>query len=121
MLVESTRTGVVALRPLISVLTRRSYSMNTKLTLDLDSLRVQSFETEDGDAGVDGTVHGFARPTDLNDTNCSAIDACASARGCTELTNCQTQRCDTYDPAVCPSVIDACPTGRGCTPLFPCA
>jgi len=88
-----------------------------KLTLDLDSLRVQSFETAADRTAELGTVHAHAEPekTGPQDTNCSAIDACASALGCTQF------NCDTYDPRLCPSVDDACPTGRGCTPLFPCA
>ena len=85
-----------------------------KLTLNIDSLQVQSFETDSTRAGELGTVHGFAKKTGLQDTNCSAIDACASARGCTEID------CATYDPATCESADDACPSGRGCTPLFPC-
>jgi hypothetical protein len=86
----------------------------SKLTLKLDTLQVQSFVTAAEQASAKGTVQGFAKPTGLQDTNCSAIDACASALGCTQI------NCNTYDPAVCPSVVDACPTGRGCTPLFPC-
>ena len=85
-----------------------------KLTLSVDALQVQSFETDAAGAGEPGTVRGFAKPTGLQDTNCSAIDACASARGCTEID------CATYDPATCESADDACPTGRGCTSLFPC-
>jgi hypothetical protein len=87
-----------------------------KLTLDLDTLQVQSFETAAERAAEIGTVHGFVKKTGIDDTNCSAIDACASARGCTELETCygceETNTCESYD--------DACPTGRGCTPLFPC-
>jgi hypothetical protein len=86
-----------------------------KLTLNIDALQVQSFRTAADATAAIGTVNGFAvKKTGIDDTNCSAIDACVSARGCTEF------NCDTYDPALCPSVIDACPTGRGCTPLFPC-
>ncbi|WP_420130674.1 pinensin family lanthipeptide [Longimicrobium sp.] len=87
-----------------------------KLTLDLDTLKVQSFETALERAAEIGTVHGFVKKTGIDDTNCSAIDACASARGCTELETCfgceETNTCESYN--------DACPTGRGCTPLFPC-
>ncbi|HEU0300465.1 MAG TPA: hypothetical protein VFR37_13440 [Longimicrobium sp.] len=85
-----------------------------KLTLNVDSLLVQSFETDSADAVEMGTVHGFAKKTGLQDTNCSAIDACASSLGCTQFD------CVTYDPAACESADDACPTGRGCTSLFPC-
>lgn len=83
-----------------------------KLSLNIDALQVQSFQTAEALAPT-GTVDGFAKKTGIDDTNCSAIDACVSARGCTEID------CDTYDPALCPSVIDACPT-RGCSTLFPC-
>lgn len=85
-----------------------------KLTLDLDSLQVQSFETATEQNAEIGTVHGFVKKTGIDDTNCSAIDACASARGCTEID------CATIDPATCESANDACPSGRGCTSLFPC-
>jgi hypothetical protein len=87
-----------------------------KLTLDLDTLQVQSFETAAERAAEIGTVHGFVKKTGIDDTNCSAIDACASARGCTELETCfgceETYTCESYD--------DACATGRGCSSLFPC-
>jgi hypothetical protein len=85
-----------------------------KLTLNLDSLQVQSFQTAAERTAELGTVHGFVKKTGIDDTNCSAIDACASARGCTEID------CPSFDPATCESANDACPTGRGCTPLFPC-
>jgi len=88
-----------------------------KLTLNLDSLQVQSFATA-ADQGTEfGTVHGAEKKkTGINDTNCSAVDACASGRGCTTLETCygceETNTCESYD--------DACPTGRGCSSLFPC-
>lgn len=56
-----------------------------KLLLSLDTLQVQSFETAPLETSRPGTVRGFARPTDLQDTNCSAVDRCASARGCTYI------------------------------------
>ncbi|HEX5869400.1 MAG TPA: hypothetical protein VFY65_03230 [Longimicrobium sp.] len=88
-----------------------------KLSLNLDALQVQSFETVADRMAETGTVHGFGKKTGIDDTNCSAIDACASARGCTEIfetcMGCEeTNTCESYN--------DACPTGRGCTPLFPC-
>lgn len=86
-----------------------------KLSLNIEALQVQSFATAADKSIETGTVHGFGKKTGIDDTNCSAIDACASARGCTEID------CPTYDPATCESADDACPTGRGCTPLFPCA
>lgn len=86
-----------------------------KLTLNLDSLQVQSFETAAAEIARLGTVNGLEKKkTGIDDTNCSAIDACASARGCTEID------CLTIDPATCESADDACPSGRGCTSLFPC-
>lgn len=85
-----------------------------KLTLNLDGLQVQSFETAAAETSRPGTVRGFAKPTGLQDTDCSAVDRCASARGCTYID------CPTVDPAACESADDACPSGRGCTSLFPC-
>ena len=93
-----------------------------KLTLDLNALQVQSFETAAERAAEIGTVHGFAKKTGIDDTNCSAVDACASGRGCTQI-DCETYDpalCPTVDPATCESADDACPSGRGCTSLFPC-
>jgi hypothetical protein len=89
-----------------------------KLTLNIDALQVQSFPTAEDRTAEIGTVNGFAvKKTGIDDTNCSAIDACASARGCTEIF----ETCFECETATCPSADDACPTGRGCTPLFPCA
>lgn len=83
-----------------------------KLSLNLDALTVQSFATADVRVVETGTVRGFLKPTDINDTDCSAIDACVSARGCTEI--------DCAELFAPPSAYDACPTGRGCSDLFPC-
>jgi hypothetical protein len=87
-----------------------------KLTLNVEALQVQTFATAEDRVVVTGTVHAFAKPTSLQDTDCSAIDACASARGCTTLETCfgceETNTCESYN--------DACPTGRGCSDLFPC-
>jgi hypothetical protein len=86
-----------------------------KLTLNVEALQVQSFATATEQGVEFGTVHGAEKKkTGLQDTNCSAIDACASALGCTYID------CPTVDPATCESADDACPTGRGCTSLFPC-
>lgn len=89
-----------------------------KLTLALDTLQVQSFNTAADEEAQAGTVRGMG--TGLQDTDCSAVDACPSGRGCTQIGGCDTSTCETYDPEQCPSVVDACPTGRGCTPVFPC-
>jgi len=88
-----------------------------KIKLSLDSLSVESFTTASAVRG-EGTVLAHAKAT--NNGCGSEVDACPSARGCTQFGDCLTQLCDTYDPAVCPSAVDACPTGRGCTPVFPC-
>jgi hypothetical protein len=106
-----------------------------KLTLKLDSLQVQSFATDEEGVLPFGTVHGRQGQgnTGLQDTDCSAVDACPSARGCsvvavcrpTEGTNCPsaalacpTSRGCTHRPG-CedPSAVDACPSGRGCTEI----
>jgi hypothetical protein len=88
-----------------------------KLSLSLETLQVQSFETAGTGDVLQGTVHAFAPPqkTGPEDSNCSHIDACASSLGCTQF------NCATMDLVTCESADDACPTGRGCTPLFPCA
>ena len=60
----------------------------SKLTLDLNALEVQSFATDDVAVPAFGTVHGRQKGnTGQQDTDCSAVDACPSARGCTEV-NC---------------------------------
>jgi hypothetical protein len=115
--------------------------MNRKLSLRLDALEVQSFATE-SDRLAPGTVHGYRGNTGQQDTDCSAVDACPSARGCSEIAecrptegtncpsaalncetsrgcthvgDCKTQQCHTYDPEKRPSAVDACPSQRGCT------
>jgi hypothetical protein len=59
--------------------------MMKKLSLDLNALAVQSFATDDEAVPVFGTVHGRQGRgnTRIDDTDCSAVDACPSARGCT--------------------------------------
>ena len=82
-----------------------------KLTLDLNALAVQSFATDDVAAPGFGTVHGRQHgKTGLQDTDCSAVDACPSARGCSELAECPRTQGDN-----CPSAALDCPTSRGCT------
>lgn len=107
-----------------------------KLTLDLNALTVQSFATDDAGVPVFGTVHGRQRPgnTGIDDTDCSAVDACPSARGCSEIAecrptqgtncpsaalNCETSRgCTRGQGAECdPSAVDACISERGCTEI----
>ena len=104
-----------------------------KLTLDLNALTVQSFATDDDAAATFGTVHGRQKQgnTGLQDTDCSAVDACPSARGCSEIaecrptegTNCPSAALDCPTSRGCtrqpgcedPSAVDACPSARGCT------
>jgi hypothetical protein len=82
-----------------------------KLTLDLNTLQVQSFATDEDGPLPFGTVHGRqGKPTGQQDTECSAVDACASARGCSEVVECRpTQGTN------CPSAALDCPTSRECT------
>ena len=104
--------------------------MMKKLTLDLNALEVQSFATDE--VGVPfGTVHGRQQgKTGLQDTDCSAVDACPSARGCSEIAECprtqgdncpsaalgcETSRGCTKGPRCDESAVDACPSARGCT------
>jgi hypothetical protein len=102
-----------------------------QLTLDLNALAVQSFATDDLAGAGFGTVHGRQKGnTGLQDTDCSAVDACPSARGCSELAECRptqgtncpsaAQACETSrgcskGPDCDPSAVDACPSARGCT------
>lgn len=118
-----------------------------KLTLDLNALVVQSFVTDDVAAKLFGTVHGRQHKghTGQQDTDCSAVDACPSARGCSDLAacndtkeGCQSNPCS--DPIECTqlacsefrchetrgcthghncgdSAVDACPSQRGCTEI----
>lgn len=111
-----------------------------KLTLDLNALTVQSFATDDAAVALFGTVHGRqGKPTGQQDTDCSAVDACPSARGCSEIAECRptespdcpdtgpdcptfTRGCtvvgdchETRNPHHCASAVDACPSARGCT------
>ena len=89
-----------------------------KLTLDLETLNVQSFETG-AEKRDHGTVYGHA-PTRGHHTQCaSAFDACPTGFCApTNTVDCDTSLCtvdtcpETYD---CPSAVDACPSGRGCT------
>ena len=61
-----------------------------KLTLDIDALNVQSFETRHAGRAEQGTVLGH----DATNRQCdgSEVDACPSARGCT-LFDCNTRYC----------------------------
>jgi hypothetical protein len=82
-----------------------------KLTLDLNALAVQSFATDDVAGAGFGTVHGRQQgKTGQQDTDCSAVDACPSARGCSELAECRPTQ-----GANCPSAAQACETSRDCS------
>ena len=82
-----------------------------KFALDLNALAVQSFATDDAAVRAFGTVHARQRGnTGLQDTDCSAVDACPSARGCSELAECRPTQGDN-----CPSAALACETSRGCS------
>ena len=83
-----------------------------KLMLDLNALAVQSFAPDDEAVPVFGTVHGKQRPgnTGIDDTECSAVDACASARGCSVVAECRPT-----EGTNCPSAALNCPSSRGCT------
>lgn len=83
-----------------------------KLTLELDALQVQTFAPSDEAVAVWGTVHGRQKQgnTGIQDTDCSAVDACPSARGCSEIDECRPT-----EGTNCPSAALACPSSRGCT------
>jgi hypothetical protein len=107
--------------------------MMRKLTLDLNALAVQSFATDDAARLAPGTVNARQKGnTGLQDTDCSAVDACPSARGCSELAechrtqsdncpsaalDCETARGCTRGPDCDPSAVDACVSERGCTEI----
>jgi hypothetical protein len=103
-----------------------------KLSLDLNALAVQTFAPSDEAVAAWGTVHGRQKGnTGQQDTECSAVDACPSALGCsqvvecrrTEGTNCPSAALDCPTSRGCtrqpgcedPSAVDACPSARGCT------
>jgi hypothetical protein len=104
-----------------------------KLRLDLDALAVQSFATGDAAAPAFGTVRGRQQgKTGLQDPDCSGVDACPSARGCSEIAECRptegtncpsaaldcpTSRGCSRRPDCDPSAVDACPSQRGCTEI----
>ena len=82
-----------------------------KLMLDLNALAVQSFATADVARPGFGTVHGRQQGrTGQQDPDCSAVDACPSARGCSELAECRPTQGEN-----CPSAAQACETSRGCS------
>lgn len=75
-----------------------------KLTLDLGALTVQSFATDDAAARLFGTVHGRHKGhTGLQDTDCSAVDACESAM------------------VECPRTRKDCPSNDPCSDFVACS
>jgi hypothetical protein len=78
-----------------------------KLNLDLNALEVQTFAPSEDAVEAWGTVHGRQKQgnTGIQDTDCSAVDACPSARGCTRQPGCND------------SAVDACPSSLGCTQI----
>ena len=79
-----------------------------KIKLNLEALTVDSFVTAPSAKG-EGTVLGHA-PTNGAITQCrSAFDACPTGFCAPE-----SETCETYDPALCPSIVDGCPSERGC-------
>jgi hypothetical protein len=68
-----------------------------KVRLEIDELRVQSFNTADDASQHRGTVNGYENPTD--EVNCTAFDTCAFSCACnTEdcTATCQSDTCS-YD------------------------
>lgn len=88
-----------------------------KLTLDLNALTVQSFTTDEAAARLFGTVHGRQQKgqTGQQDTDCSAVDACPSARGCSEVAECPGTK--DYN---CPSAALHCETSHECSKGHQC-
>lgn len=86
-----------------------------KLTLDLNALAVQSFATDAAARAGFGTVQGRQKgSTGPQDSECSAIDPCPSARGCSENDECHRTK-----DSNCPSAVP-CDTCHGCSHLIPC-
>ncbi|MGB3182188.1 MAG: pinensin family lanthipeptide [Cyclobacteriaceae bacterium] len=54
--------------------------------MKLNELKLKSFVTR-MDVNISKTAKGGAE-TDLQDTNCSAVDKCPSGRGCTVVSPC---------------------------------
>jgi hypothetical protein len=96
-----------------------------KLTLDLNALAVQSFATDEAARRSFGTVRGRQQ-------NGSEVDACPSARGCSDFVecrrtegdncpsaalNCETSRGCSKGPDCDPSAVDRCVSERGCTEI----
>lgn len=82
-----------------------------KITLELESLVVESFSTA-ATAADRGTI--VAHAPSNGGPNCnSAIDACPTGF-CATLSP---DACPTYFPEYCESADDACESGRGCTTI----
>lgn len=82
-----------------------------KITLNFESLSVESFEAGSAARG-EGTVVGNAKPT-VNGCGGSEIDNCPSSLGCTSFGDCLTRLCETRD--FCETLDLTCPTAEiGC-------
>jgi hypothetical protein len=87
-----------------------------KMKLNIEALNVESFTTAEADK-AQGTVLGHVK-TNGAVTQCrSAYDACPTGFCAPTYDAACTNTCETYDPALCPSVNDACPSSRGCTEI----
>jgi len=85
-----------------------------KLTLDLNALVVQSFTTDDVAARLFGTVHARQKGnTGLQDTDCSAVDACPSRIG----DDCQSNDKPCISNIECPSKNNPCSDFVACTEI----
>jgi hypothetical protein len=61
-----------------------------KLTLDLSSLAVQSFATDEAAARLFGTVQGRQKSSTVTqEPGCSAADTCPSVRESSDLNECR--------------------------------
>jgi hypothetical protein len=74
-----------------------------KVRLEIDGLRVESFNTSDDPSRHRGTVNGYENPTD--EVGCTAFDTCFAT--CAFSCACNTEDCT----AICQS--DACSYDEG--------
>lgn len=85
-----------------------------RLRLEVDALRVESFETASGDSAPAGTVHGHAPPpTRRNEITCGATcdndPMCIVTDDPTCLEPCGTTLCGPETSATCPvDTVDFC-------------
>ncbi len=87
-----------------------------KITLDLNNLAVESFETAAAELGR-GTIEAH-QPTVRGNQCGSAFDACVTGLctgKCGETYS--PDACPTFYPEYCESADDACASARGCTEI----